>query len=680
MRFPAEKAPKIVYGGDYNPEQWEERTWEEDMRLLKLAGIDILTLNVFSWAALQKEDEVYDFSRLDRIMEMVQKHGFLVCLATSTGAHPAWMAKKYPDILRTGFDGRKRKFGDRHNSCPNSPTYRKYSALLAGKLAQRYQNYQNIAAWHISNEYGGACYCENCEKAFRLWLKKKYGTIEEVNRVWNTAFWGHTFYDFEEIVVPNLLSEHYSENGTTFQGISLDYARFNSDSILACYQLEYNAIKVHTPQIPVTTNFMGFYKPLDYQKWAGSLDFVSWDSYPFAKETPAETAMKHDLMRGLKDGQSFALMEQTPSVTNWQTYNTIKRPHVMRLQSYQAVAHGADAVMFFQMKRSIGACEKFHGAVIDHAGHENTRIFRECKELGEELNQLGAATLEARAEAKAAIVFDWDNWWAVEYSTGPSRELRYYDEIFNYYKALHALNLGVDFVSVNSDLSGYSLVIAPLLYMVKEGFEKKLEEFTAQGGTVVVSFFSGIVDEHDLVTIGGYPGKLRKLLGIWVEEIDGLPEGEENSFRFLETKYPARLLCDIMHTEGAEVVSEYLADFYRGTPVITKNHYGMGTAYYIGSRSNDAFYRMFFQKLCKELEITPAAAVPEGVEAVRRCNSSGEYLFLLNHSQNEKKIRVEFTAADGTQVSKVKSLLNGRNYSYGSMIDLAPKDVLILKL
>lgn len=680
MRFPAEKAPKIVYGGDYNPEQWEERTWEEDMRLLKLAGIDILTLNVFSWAALQKEDEVYDFSRLDRIMEMVQKHGFLVCLATSTGAHPAWMAKKYPDILRTGFDGRKRKFGDRHNSCPNSPTYRKYSALLAGKLAQRYQNYQNIAAWHISNEYGGACYCENCEKAFRLWLKKKYGTIEEVNRVWNTAFWGHTFYDFEEIVVPNLLSEHYSENGTTFQGISLDYARFNSDSILACYQLEYDAIKVHTPQIPVTTNFMGFYKPLDYQKWAGSLDFVSWDSYPFAKETPAETAMKHDLMRGLKDGQSFALMEQTPSVTNWQTYNTIKRPHVMRLQSYQAVAHGADAVMFFQMKRSIGACEKFHGAVIDHAGHENTRIFRECKELGEELNQLGAATLEARAEAKAAIVFDWDNWWAVEYSTGPSRELRYYDEIFNYYKALHALNLGVDFVSVNSELSGYSLVIAPLLYMVKEGFEKKLEEFTAQGGTVVVSFFSGIVDEHDLVTIGGYPGKLRKLLGIWVEEIDGLPEGEENSFRFLETKYPARLLCDIMHTEGAEVVSEYLADFYRGTPVITKNHYGMGTAYYIGSRSNDAFYRMFFQKLCKELEITPAAAVPEGVEAVRRCNSSGEYLFLLNHSQNEKKIRVEFTAADGTQVSKVKSLLNGRNYSYGSMIDLAPKDVLILKL
>lgn len=680
MRFPAEKAPKIVYGGDYNPEQWEERTWEEDMRLLKLAGIDILTLNVFSWAALQKDDEVYDFSRLDRIMEMVQKHGFLVCLATSTGAHPAWMAKKYPDILRTGFDGRKRKFGDRHNSCPNSPTYRKYSALLAGKLAQRYQNYQNIAAWHISNEYGGACYCENCEKAFRLWLKKKYGTIEEVNRVWNTAFWGHTFYDFEEIVVPNLLSEHYSENGTTFQGISLDYARFNSDSILACYQLEYDAIKVHTPQIPVTTNFMGFYKPLDYQKWADSLDFVSWDSYPFAKETPAETAMKHDLMRGLKDGQSFALMEQTPSVTNWQAYNTIKRPHVMRLQSYQAVAHGADAVMFFQMKRSIGACEKFHGAVIDHAGHENTRIFRECKELGEELNQLGAATLEARAEAKAAIVFDWDNWWAVEYSTGPSRELRYYDEIFNYYKALHALNLGVDFVSVNSDLRGYSLVVAPLLYMVKEGFEKKLEEFTAQGGTVVVSFFSGIVDEHDLVTIGGYPGKLRKLLGIWVEEIDGLPEGEENSFRFLETKYPARLLCDIMHTEGAEVVSEYLTDFYRGTPVITKNHYGKGTAYYIGTRSNDAFYGMFFQKLCKELEITSAADVPEGVEAVRRCNSSGEYLFLLNHSQNEKKIRVEFTAADGTQVSKVKSLLNGRNYSYGSVIDLAPKDVLILKL
>ena len=680
MRFPTQKEPKIVYGGDYNPEQWEESTWEEDMRLLKLAGVDILTLNVFSWASLQKNDEVYDFSRLDRIMELVKKHGFLVCLATSTGAHPAWMARKYPDILRTDFEGRKRKFGSRHNSCPNSPTYRKYSALLAGKLAERYKTYDNITAWHISNEYGGACYCENCEKAFRVWLKKKYKTIEEVNRIWDTAFWGHTFYDFDEIVVPNLLSEHYSENGTAFQGISLDYARFNSDSILECYKLEYDAIKKYTKEIPITTNLMGFYKPLDYQKWARSMDFVSWDSYPYAGEDPAQIAMKHDLMRGLKDGQSFALMEQTPSVTNWQTYNAIKRPNVMRLQSYQAVAHGADTVMFFQMKRSIGSCEKFHGAIIDHVGHEHTRVFQECKRLGQELFQLGGETLSAVTKSKVAIIFDWDNWWAVEYSTGPCNQLRYYDEVFLYYKALHEQNISVDFVSVESDLSNYSLVVAPLLYMVKEGFDQKLKEFVKNGGTLVVSFFSGIVDEHDLVTIGGYPGKLKELLGIWVEEIDGLVSGDENSFEFLGKQYPAKLLCDIMHTIQAKAISFYQKDFYKNTPVITKNSYEKGSAYYIGTRSNPAFYHAFFENLCRELDISPTALTSDHIEAVRRVKGDKEFLFLLNHSKQEERFSIQFKTYNRNIGKEAVNMLTKEKMPIETTITLAPNDVLIVKI
>lgn len=235
------KVKKILYGGDYNPEQWPEEVWEEDMRMFKLAHIDEVTLNVFSWASLQKDEETYDFSRLDKIMDLVKKNGIKVCLATSTAAHPAWMARKYPDILRTEHNGIRRKFGSRHNSCPNSPTYRKYSVALAEKLAQRYQGYDNIVAWHISNEYGGTCYCDNCEKAFREWLKEKYGTIDELNKAWDMAFWGHTLYDFDDVVVPDLRSEEFDWDGvnrTNFQSISLDYMRFNSDSILECYRLE----------------------------------------------------------------------------------------------------------------------------------------------------------------------------------------------------------------------------------------------------------------------------------------------------------------------------------------------------------------------------------------------------------------------------------------------------------
>ena len=309
-----ERVKKILYGGDYNPEQWGEEVWEEDMRLFKLAHINEVTLNVFSWANLQPEEDTYCFDKLDKIMKLVKENDLKVCLATSTAAHPAWMARKYPDILRTDFNGLKHKFGGRHNSCPNSPTYQKYSVRLAEKLAERYKGSDNIVAWHISNEYGGECYCENCEKAFRKWLKERYHTIDSLNKAWNMQFWGHTLYEFEDVVLPSAASEHFSYEQTTFQGISLDYRRFMSDSMLNCYQLEYGAVKKYTPDIPVTTNLMGFYKMLDYQKWAQYMDFISWDNYPSNSATPAERAMSHSLMRGLKGGKPFALMEQTPSV------------------------------------------------------------------------------------------------------------------------------------------------------------------------------------------------------------------------------------------------------------------------------------------------------------------------------------------------------------------------------
>lgn len=418
------------------------------MRLFKLAGIDEVTLNVFSWAALQPSEDTYNFEKLDKIMDLVEANGLKVFLATSTAAHPAWMAKRHPDILRTEFSGMKRKFGSRHNSCQNSPTYQKYSVLLAKKLAERYGERECVIGWHICNEYGGECYCENCEKQFRVWLKKKYGTIEEVNKAWDTSFWGHTFYDWDEIVLPNMLSEHFEPDRTTFQGISLDYRRFNSEGMLKCYQAEAAAIRSVVPDAKITTNLMGFYKPLDYQMWAKSMDFISWDNYPANEDPYSRIAMNHDLMRGIKGGQPFVLMEQTPSVTNWLAYNALKRPGVMRLWSYQAMAHGADAVLFFQMRRSIGACEKYHGAVIDHVGTENTRVFREISQLGKELQQLGDKTLGARSRAKAAILVDWDNWWAIEYSAGPSRDLKYLDEVFLYYRALEEQNYAVDIIGV----------------------------------------------------------------------------------------------------------------------------------------------------------------------------------------------------------------------------------------
>lgn len=665
------KVNKIVYGGDYNPEQWPKEVWEEDMKLLKEAHIDILTLNVFAWASLQPSEEEYDFSRLDEIMELVGKHGFSVCLATSTAAHPAWMAKKYPDILRVEFNGMKRKFGGRHNSCPNSPTYRKYSVRLAKKLAERYKDCDNLIAWHISNEYGGECYCENCEKAFRVWLKKKYRTIEELNRAWNTSFWGHTFYEWDEIVLPNLLSEHFEYDRSQFQGMTLDYKRFNSESMLECYKMEYEAVKSVTPNLPVTTNLMGFYKNLDYKMWAKYMDVVAWDNYPANEDTPAQIAMSHDLMRGIKGGAPFLLMEQTPSVTNWLSYNALKRPGVMRLWSYQAVAHGADSVMFFQMRRSIGACEKLHGAIIDHAGTNQTRVYREAQALGEELERIGEETLGAVTEAEVAVYFDWDNWWAIECSAGPSCELKYKDEVYLYYEALHNLNIPADIVGEEDDLEHYKVLIAPILYMTKPGYDEKIRRFVEKGGVFVTTFFSGIVDEHDLVITGGYPGRLRDILGIWVEESDALPHGVQNEFSYQGIVYPAKLLCDLSHPEGAEVLSIYEKDFYQGMPAITKNSFGKGEAYYVATRSDRAFYEKFIGTLCKEAGIRPVTEPQKNLEATIRSNENGRYLFLLNHGEEMLSVILEYSG---------KELISGNTYQAGEKAELPAKGVFILRL
>ena len=661
---------KMLYGGDYNPEQWDEAVWEEDMRMFRLAGIDCVTLNVFSWAALQSDEVTYHFERLDKIMELVRKNNLKVVLATSTAAHPAWMAKKYPEVLRTEFNGMKRKFGSRHNSCPNSPVYQKYSVALARKLAERYGTYDNIAAWHISNEYGGECYCENCEKAFRVWLKEKYGSIEALNKAWNTSFWGHTFYDWDEIVVPNLQSEHFAQDRTTFQGISLDYRRFNSDSILHNYLGEYEAVKAVTPHIPVTTNLMGFYKALDYQKWAGYMDVVSWDNYPDPTDPPALVAMRHDLMRGLKQGAPFMLMEQTPSVTNWQSYNLLKRPGDMRLISYQAVAHGADTVMFFQMRRSIGACEKFHGAVIDHVGTENTRVFREVSQLGEELKQLGEATLDSRTPSKVAMLVDWDNWWALEYSAGPSCDLKYMDELANYYTALYDNNISVDIISVQDPLDDYKVVIAPVMYMTKPGADEKIRKFVSEGGTFVTTFLSGLVDEHDLVITGGYPGKLRDILGIWVEETDALPSYMKNSFSWNEKSYECGLICDIMHMENAKALASYDKDFYKGTPVLSRNEFGKGHAYYVATRAGQDFYADFLNKVLEEQGVEPVFKPCKGVEITLRRKEETNFLFFLNHNPQETVLIAEKPGTD---------LLTGKEYRPGDEIVLQTKGVVLFQ-
>ncbi|MCR8655859.1 beta-galactosidase [Paenibacillus endoradicis] len=669
------KLPKMWYGGDYNPEQWDTPTMEEDIRMFKLANIDIATVNVFSWALIQPSENEYDFSGLDRIIKRLTMDNVYICLATSTGAHPAWMAHRHPDVTRVDYDGRKRKFGGRHNSCPNSPTYRKYSREIASKLSERYANYEGLVVWHISNEYGGYCYCVNCAEAFRGWLSNRYETIEALNKAWYTNFWGHTFYDWAEIVPPNSLSEEWAGNRTNFQTISLDYRRFQSDSLLECFKIEYDAIREFSKNVQITTNLMGTYPELDYFKWGKEMDVVSWDNYPSIDTPVSFTAMSHALMRGLKGGQPFMLMEQTPSQQNWQPYNSLKRPGVMRLWSYQAVAHGADTVMFFQLRRSLGACEKYHGAVIEHVGHEHTRVFRECADLGKELVQLGDTLLDARHQSKVGIVFDWENRWALDLTSGPTIDLKYVDQVHKYYDAFFQHNIQADMISVEEQFERYEIVVAPVIYMMKPGFAKKVEQFVEKGGTFITTFFSGIVNENDIVTTGGYPGELRKVLGVWAEEIDALLPGQSNEivmndqYGHMSGQYQCNILCDLIHSEGAEVLATYGSEFYKGMPVLTKNEFGNGQAWYVASSADAQFLSDFVKTVAEEKGIHPLLKPVAGVEVTERIKDGQAYLFVLNHNAHE--VTMDLGEIQGTDLLR-QSLVHGE-------LQLSAKDVMIIK-
>jgi len=670
----AGKIDKVLYGGDYNPEQWPRETWGEDMRLLCLAGIDIVTINVFSWALLQPSEDEYNFSVLDDIVETVSKADMKICLATGTATHPAWMARKYPDVLRVNTDGSKRKFGDRQNSCPNSGTYRKYSARLARLLAERYGKLKNLAAWHVSNEYGGYCYCANCENAFRIWLERKYKTIKALNEAWNTSFWGHTYYSWEDIVVPSNLGGEWNYNRGSCQIQSIDYRRFYSDRLLDCYLAEANEIKKITPDIPITTNMMGTFWDLDYFKWGSHTDFISWDSYPWPDSSYTRTAMNHALMRGCGGGKPFSLMEQTPSVTNWQPYNSLKRPGIMRLWSYQALAHGSDTVMFFQMRRSRGCCEKFHGAVIDHCGHENTRVFRETAALGEELKKLGDSFLDSRIASEAAVLYDWDNWWASHLSAGPTTDMNYPEEIFRFYNALALQNISVDVIGVDAPLNNYKILFAPILYMVKPGYAEKLTEFVRNGGVLVITYFSGMTDENDLVTTAGYPGELRSLCGLWVEETDALPSGKANAFVIkdgpMAGTWKADFLCDIIHPEGAKTAAVYESDFYAGTPALCSNSFGKGKVWYFGARPEAALLEKFISLVCSKSGIQPVFPARKGIEAARRVKGDREFIFVLNHNAVSSEIVIPYACRD---------LLTDKGFASNDRVSLPAAGVMILE-
>jgi beta-galactosidase len=652
--------PHFIHGADYNPEQWifDKSVWDRDMALLQEANCNELSVGIFSWAALEPEEGVYDFSFLDEIIGRVKDTGGKVILATPSGARPRWMAEKYPEVLRVGRDDVREHFRARHNHCLTSPVYRQKVRQMNEQLALRYGNDPTVIAWHISNEYGGECRCELCVNAFREYLKEKFGgDIGKLNRAYWTSFWSHTYQSFDQIEPPG----DYAENAT--HGLNLDWHRFVTRQTKSFIENEIEPIRRHSPHLPVTINMMyGFYD-LNYHEIGKVIDIASWDAYPEWHSTgddgkiASETAFWHDFYRTLK-GRPFLLMESTPSLVNWKPYNKLKRPGLDVLSSLQAVAHGSDSVQYFQWRKSRGSSEKLHGAVVGHDGTANTRVFRSVQKTGEILKSIDevAGTV---TNAKVAVVFDWENMWALDDCQGfANAGKKYFETCYSYHRVLWEKGVDCDIVSPKADLSGYKLVIAPMLYLYRENIPQKLREFTAAGGTLIGTYWSGLVDENDLCYESFAPYAMHDVFGLKSDEIDCLYPQQHNRMLWDGEEYQISDLCDLVSVTTAQVLATYGDDFYAGMPALTRNVFGDGQAYYLCARADSAFCGKFYRELAEQLQLERAldAELPEGVTAALR-KGSHDFVAVQNFTAMTQTVSLKAAVADvetGEAVSHIQ--------------------------
>lgn len=638
---------KFIFGGDYNPEQWKAHPdiLEEDIRLMKLAGCNAMSVGIFSWSELEPEEGNYNFKFLDSVINRLYSAGIKTILATPSGARPAWISQKYPEVLRTNEYFVKKHHGERHNHCFTSPKYRELTKKIDTELAMHYKTHPGILMWHISNEYNGACYCEHCRKAFIEYLQSKYnGDLDKLNYDWWNSFWSHTYTSWDQIEPPSPIGE------CSIHALNLEWKRFITHQTIDFYKAERDTLKKITPNIPTTTNWYWCQEELNYKTFSKEVDIVAWDEYPQWHSPKGdfnianETAFIYNFNRCLKGGQPFLLMESTPSCVSYREANTLKRPAMTLTSGLQAIAHGADSVQYFQWRKSRGSFEKFHGAVVDHVGTEHTRTFREVSKLGELLDKISCIK-GAETKAEAAIIYDRENLWALQNCLGfKTHNYGYEETCFEHHKRLYRAGVNVDVISPEDSFSRYKLVIIPMLYMMGGDTVEKIEKYVANGGNVVMTYISAYVNETDLCWLGGFPaGKLKQVFGIWNEEIDSMFDGVLKSVLNSDGKeYKAKDYCEIIHEQGAEVLCRYNEDFFNGKACVTVNRYKKGNAYYIAFRDTGEFLDDFYNSLLKELKIKRAynGTLPENVAAASRIKDDVEYVFLQNFSASVKTVKI----------------------------------------
>lgn len=643
-KFIFEGQQELLHGGDYNPDQWLDRPdiLKEDIQLMKKAHVNSVTLGIFAWAAYEPKEGEYHFEWLKEIIDELHQNGICTVLATPSGARPAWLDKKYEEVRRVNRYGVREYHGVRHNHCMSSPVFRQKVKGITERLYEAVGTHPGVKMWHISNELGGECYCSLCAARFQEYLRNKFNDdIDKLNHAWWNAFWSHNYSCFEEIEPPFEYGEYSS------MGLNLEWRRFTTWNMTDYLKSEIETLRGLGSTLPITTNFMELYEGLDYREMEKELDVISWDCYPrfhndyeSFEEIMRNTAFHHSVMQSMKKDKPFMMMESAPGLVNWHPYNKLKRPYVHRLFSLQAVACGSDTVQYFQWRKGRGSYEQFHGAVVDHLGTDDTRIFREVAALGQDLEKL-AEVVGSVPEAQAALILDWDSMWAVNDMKALAQETKQYAQTcMEWYRLMTSMGMTVNVIPQTDDISGYKLVVAPMMYMLKEDTAARMKEYVKNGGQLLATYVTGYVDKDQLCYLGGFPGDgLKDLFGIISEEIDTYYSTDRNQVVLWDgSKAEVRDYAEILRVQDdVRVLGKYESDFYQGTAAMTEHIYGEGTAYYVAARMETKANKRVLERMVSRSGLK-LIDLPEGVEYHVREADGKRYVFLLNLDEQEKQI------------------------------------------